>query len=503
MAISHNDTLAESGDMGTVQELIDTLPERAPTLFVKLAAADFLGELSSVFVLRDPEHWQWRTTTHERDICRPDGVKMASRVSTVVHYFGFKNGNTHKLLDPVSMYGRSLEDVWPYSGSPLMALLRWAVSLRNFCDTNDLEVRATTGAIGAQFLTDPRFYPRARRKVPAATNNSVREWMPGNYYFLNVQPSTHTEFTASYLDQTRAHHYHAATVPLPDANQLYAHGRFTDLAGPVFSDTFPDFYGLYCLDLASPTRRSYFHWLDDNNLERQFVYSNELPILEDMGYRVRGVRAAWGSCKRDTGLPAYAHWAQEQLDQYRDAPWLKPLLLSTYGILAARPRFGESIFRLAKSGEPVVLHTGHRTLAGLHVTGKRKLEPRIANVLHRGMIEAATRAESVGLAQLLDWLGHRVLSIYADAVIVEDDPDKSLPVLIDPWRLKTTLNHLQFINQQAFMSGEMTKLPGVGRDILQYRQSSPGTSSRQVPMVEAVSGRTVYKQIGRLKHHGN
>lgn len=493
------------GDAASL-ETLTYFTSAPPTLFAKRAAADFISILDRHFNERDPNHWQWRASVHERDIVRPDGVKVASRVSTIIHYFGFKGGSYHKIIDPVVMYGHDLDTIWPTdqggghdsgglnpptaeSGDALMRLLEWAVTLRNFCDKNGMEVRPTIGGIGSQFLTDRRFYPKRRRKVPMVINERAREKLPGNHYHLTVHPTPYEEFRALYLDQHRAHHYHARTVSLPDSNQLYAHGMFRNLNETVFKETWPDFYGLYCLDLQEPPTSRPSHWI--TILERAFVFSNELPHLFDMGYKVNGVYAAWGSFRRDTGIARYAKWASKQLDHYGDKPWLKPLLLSTYGTLATKPKYGESVFKLAKSGNEVTLVTGRNTLTGKHVVAPKKLEPRIANVIHRGMIEAATRSESVGYGQYLADQGFHVLSVYADAVIVEDDPDKNLPAPIDPWRLKQTLNHLQFINQQAFISGEMTKLPGVSREQMAYRQHTmPGYAPRMTKY-EAITNRQI------------
>lgn len=488
--LPHDDIcLSEHYEFGRVSDLIDSLPTMQPTLFAVVNGADFLATLDKLFSADDTTgKWQWRVSTNERDICRPDGIRVATRVSTVVHYFGWKNGNYHKLIDPVVMYGRKLEEIWPGDDSRIRRLLAWATCLRDFCDTEHTDVRPTIGGIGSQFLTDHRFYPGARRKIPKATNETIREYLPGNHYNLNVFPQPNREYTALYLDQHRAHHYHARTVPLPAANTLYAHGRFTDLAEIVFPNTWDNFYGLYCLDLERvPGKHARaFSWVG-RHLDRLFVYSNELAHLGDMGYRVRGVRAAWGSRHRDMGIAKYAAWAEQKLDEHGDPAWLKPLLLSTYGVLATKPRESEAVFRLASSGEPVTLHTGKNKLNGLLTKSAKKLEPKIANVLQRAMIEAATRSDSVGLAQQLNNLGYQVLSIYADAVIVRQDDDQPAPLLAEPWRLKTILTHLQFINQQAFMSGEMTKLPGIGRELRDYRQHSPGQAPKR-KMIEAVTG---------------
>jgi hypothetical protein len=521
VAIHGQNVLTEDGQVTTLDELVSTLPKLKPTLFVKYSSADWLAELDEKFAPRFPS-WQWHATSKESAIVRPDGLKVAARVSTVVHFFGFKNGQYHKVIDPVTMHARSIDDIWPSDEPKIVRLLKWAITLRDFCDDNNLEVRPTIGSISIQFLTDRRFYPDARRKVPRLTNDSVRERLPGNFYYLGVRPGPHREYTAYYLDQRRAHHHHARTTALPDANGLYALGCFQDVRMPcVFDNVWPNFYGLYCLDLDSPTDRQprpYVRdWLRDHfppgsTLEARFIYSNELDFLYEQGYTVRGVRAAWGSHRQDTGLAKYAEWAESQLDTYGEQPWLKPVLLATYGTLAMRPRIAEAVFRSAKRGERVDIPVGKNVLHGMMTKGKIKVEPRIANVLHRGMIESATRRESLDFAYYLTMKHYRVLSIYADAVIVQVNDDQELPLIIEPWRLKETLHHLEFINTQSFQSGEMTKMPGVAgtsRDAV--RHSVPGRAPSGPPRprkYDALTGKPVPQHIQSRKErvgepHGN
>lgn len=481
--------LYEDGSMGTgnlLTNLTTPLPDMPPTIFAKQGAADFVAQLDAYFRKTHPDSWQWRVTEQERAVMRPGGFHAASRITTTVHYFGFKNGAYHKILDPVTMYGQGLETIWPGEAPSLNRLLAWAITIRDFCDENGMDVRPTIGGIAGQYWTDRRFYPHARRKVPWRTNDRARQNLPGNHYALFVHPSPRYEFTADYLDQHRAHHYHARMLALPDANSLYAHGYFKTLEETVWDDIPEDFYGLYALDLEAPRTRRW-RFLQSGT---RFVFSNELPLLRDLGYRILGVRAAWGSNKQDRGVRRYAKYAESQLDRYGDAPWIKPLLLAAYGTLATRATYGETIFRLASKGDLATVRTGHHQLTGSMVRAPQKLEPKIANVIHRGMIEAATRADSIGLAEYLTGQGYRVLSIYADAVMVEHDDDKPLPDLPEPWRLKRTLNHLQFVSKQAFMSGEMTKLPGVGRELRQYARRSNGQAPEK-PMYEAVTGRRV------------
>jgi hypothetical protein len=479
VAIYGDDVIDENGQLTDLTSFIADLPKRPPTCIVTISSADLLARMDAIYTTWTPESWQFRVANHERDIVSPNGTKVASRVTLLIYYLGWKNGNYHKMLDPVTMYGRKLNEIWPGPQGVIIKLLQWGVALRDFCNDNGIDVRPTTGGISAQLLVDPRFYPDARRKVPACINEAAREAMPGNHYDL-LGGTDQDEYDAIYLDQSSAHHYHARTTALPDANLLFASGRFIDLEEIVFDNVPPNFYGLFCLDLKCPVHVpfSWIHtdadWLS-GTLEKQFVFSNELPHLLDMGYKVLGVRACWGSRKRDTGIPKYAAWSTLQLDRYNNAPWIKPILLSAYGVLATRPRYAESVFKLAKAGIPTTLRTGKYKITGTATIGTKKLEPRIANVIHRGMIEAATRSESIGLAQHLTAQGHQVLSIYADAVIVQLDEENELPPMVDPWRVKERLTHLQFINQQAFLSGEMTKLPGIGGELRKhnYRAHPP------------------------------
>lgn len=502
--------LHETGEIGPMAELVTDLHKWESTIFTMEGAADWLALVDQHWQIREPNAWQWRVTENERAIHTPGNKKVASRVTAVVHYFGFKGGNTFKLLDPVTMYGKRLDDIWPTeeggpresSGlnpdSPQVRLLKWAVALRDFCDENGMEVRPSIGSISSQFWTDRRFYPHPRRKVPRVINDRARENLPGNHYALFTMPTPEQEFTGLYLDQTRAHHFHARTTPMPHADSLYAYGYFQDplkerpltTAHYLWDDVPNDFYGLVCVEVALPEQPlTGFDWIKKSG--PHFLFTNEIPHLIDSGYLVLGVRAAWGSFARDEGVARYATFAEAQLDRYKGAAWVKPLLLAAYGTLATRAGYGETVFRLARKGEPVQILTGRHTLNGILTKRPCKLEPGIANVIHRGMIEAACRSESIGYAQhLSEWEGRRVLSIYADAVIVEADDDKLLAYIPEPWRLKATLNHLQFISQQAFVSGEMTKLPGVSRDFLKYRQRSPGHAPPR-PMHEAVTGRPI------------
>jgi hypothetical protein len=476
IAVAGDEVLTEAGEVLTLAELIERLPGLPSSIFAATGAADLLAYFDEIFAVSHPANWQWRATDKSYRVYgnHPDALKRRThRVELAVNFFGFRDvekrrgsNRFHKLIDPVTMYGHRLSKVCPGNDPEIVRVLRWAITLRDFCAENNLQVRSTMGGISSQLLTDPRFYPNARRKVPAKTNQWARENLPGNHY--RVVPSSNRDYTAYELDQRRAHHHHASYLAFPHADHLYAYGDFLDLSR-IYRDTVSDrFMGLYCLDLLAPEHGWYHSWLataprhgeNGRELSHRFVYTNELPHLLDMGYRVLGVRAAWGSTHRDTGLNKLAVWCCEQLDHYGDPRWLKPLLLSTYGTLACRPTDGESIFRLATSDRETLVLTGRRSLKGKLAKRPVKLEPRFVNVIQRGMIEAATRSESVGMTQYLEHLDQRVLHIYADAVFVELNEDNPLPLLPEPWRLRQVHTHYQPEGLQAYTSDQATKRPG-------------------------------------------
>ena len=504
VAIANHQVLFESGELVTLEQFTDILPTLPRLIVVKRGVADFVTILDERY--GDDPTWQWRVTVKERDVFPIDQSSpiTAIQVSTVVHYFGWgfglrKDRAYHLALDPITFYGKSFDDVWKIERSLVEELMSWATVLRKWCYDNNLGIRPTNGGISSQFLTDPRFYPECRRKVPRNTNDRARENLPGNHYHLFASSDPEREYQAYYLDQRNAHHYHAEHTRLPNSNSLYAFGRFYDLGDIVFPTTWSEFSGLYCLRLCVsqvPGIRDFSpltHTIVENTFDA-FVWSNEIQLLTDLGYEIRGVIAAWGTIEEDTGISEYARWAQMELKHYSGASWLKPILLSTYGVLAAKPRSQEIIFKRAKGKvKPVATFTGKKELYGLLVgaTGKdKRLEPKIVNVLHRGLIEAATRSESLGYAHYLANQGYNVLSIYADGIIIEDEGETSLPFLPEPWRLQNTLHHLRFINKQAFISGEVSKLPGVlsRADILPISRSHRNPPSLTSQMIGQMYG---------------
>lgn len=447
--------------------------------------------------------WQWRASDKSSDI-----GKVATQVRTVVDYFGWQAPNKrahhyHRCIDALTFYANP--DTLTDEQTDLRGLMAWALNIKTFCKENNLAIRSTASGIAAQFLRDPRFYPEKRRKVPKIINAVVREHLPGNCYRLLVSTRNGKRWHALEVDQRRAHHYHAEHTPLPDANTTFAFGDFLNLEEDHGGVTHPDFLGLYYLRLRKPRGGRYKYtsrwWATDAPRDSArfdaFIFSNELPVLRDMGFTVDGVIAGWGSRQRDMGVPAYARHCQSELDRLQDANWVKPILLTTYGLLAMRPRIPSAVFARSQSGEPFKLFAGSRSwLHGFLVahTNGAEVEAGIVNVLHRAMIEAACRIESLTFADYLEQAGVKVLQVYADSVIVEDDASTPLPPLLDPWRVKDQLTDYQPINVQAFVSVEKTRLPGVPLNRTDQRVITARRGialAPYVPRIESLTGRAL------------
>lgn len=481
--------MERTGEVREIADLIANLRNEPPSLFV-------VSNMSWLLLAMHQEYeqnpsWQYRVTPVRREYHSFNGKVRGRRVrtnDTVVNYFGFrpqkkKKGHWHYALDPVVFArvrsGDLLEGDAPY----LLRLLTWGQDVRAWCQAQELRITPTAGGLAGQLLRDPRFYPEARRKVPKATNSRARHALPGNHYQLMVREnSTHD---ALYLDMTSAHHNAAAEIAFPSANGLLARGAFkttdpTDTtvpeSDPWLTHKDPAYpavmrsHGLLCLRLAVPKiaeTRFPPPWAATPGRRLAWIYSNELPLLDELGIVVEGVEAAWTSFATDPGLNRYAAFALGEIATMneRRKRWAKPTLLSTYGILAAKPKVQEFAYLRAEHGIRKKYPAGHGFLPVLVNASHHELEPQTANVIHRGMIEAETRKRCLDLARFLTGQGCTVLAIYADAVFVK--ASDQLPLLPPPWSVKSTCTRLTFFNSTSFHSAEMTRLPGIPREGLE------------------------------------
>lgn len=494
--IEREDTLQPCVSLPSIVERLSPPPahgrKHSPCLFVCQDSGHVIRTLDDAF--KDHPEWQFRATPIDTELYKPNRPtnKPPTILRTVVvNFFGFRGevqsnsdgksrrrlNRYHHLLDPHQFIQRfTLDDLAsPRPGeTDLMQLYRWGAALRDWASREGLTVKPTAGGFGGQLLRDARFYPEARRKVPRATNDRARDLLPGNYYELRVNEDERQSFSATYFDQVSSHHSIAATLPLPDANRLYAKGRFQTLEGKPWAkrhtrlfDAAIKQHGLFLVTVKNP------HYHPDafvlpcqkrKGWHDVFVWSNEIPFLRETGTTILAIMAAWTSDYVDTGIPRYARWALSQLRENAEhSAWLKPTLLSTYGNLAARPRRFETAYRQGERGERTTYVVGGAPMELEGFRSNRELESNISNVIQRGMIESETRLRSIRMAAHLHSHKLRVLAIYADSVFVEN-AGQNLPLISGNWQVKRHLTRLQWFNSTSFTSDQLTKLPGIPKD---------------------------------------
>lgn len=482
--------LERTGEILPISSLATVVLGEPSSYIISMNAAGTLAELDSEF--KSNPNWQFRGSPVKREVMHHGSQVPTGQIKTssfVVAFFGFRNenpkkkGRYHYPIDPMVFLRRSYESL---GGGGIKELIRWGVDMREWCVSQGLIPKPTAGGIAGQLLKDPRFYPVSRRKVPRATNATARPALPGNHYRLYASESR--TYRAQYLDLGSAHHNAALTVTFPHADNLYARGNFhlrglvdnghgvwTPASGQTVrsswvkpgSKTFENLvtraHGMLLVELEAPVQAAGtfpLPCLEKPGRKFAWVYTNELEDLLAARAVIVGIEAAWVSFRPDVGLNRYAAWALDQTAQAtaERRAWLKPVLLSTYGILASKPRTMEFAYAKAKGGKTKIYPAGGRLLEAQTKETLTASEMNTANVIHRGMIEAETRLQVLKLARYLHASGCNVLSVYADSVIVEDD---AVPLIPHPWKNKGTLTNLRFFHASAFVSDELCKLPGI------------------------------------------
>lgn len=480
--------LTERGESFSLDSLPMLVLAEPPSLVVAQHVGNTLAKLTEKF--GDHPRWQFRVTPVKREVWGPNRRATKAVISqTTVAFFGFQRENGHGknhyhyALDPTAFVRLTISELIP--GDDLtreQKLLEWGRSVRTYMALHDLAVRPTAGGVAGQLLKDPKFYPVERRKVPKATNHRARIALPGNFYRLyDAKPGEY--YRASYLDMSGAHHQAARRVAFPCANGLVARGNYRQCddsgaildrpwltAGSRAFERAISWPGLHLVKMfCPPARRGVFSppTMDKRGSQLRYVFSNEIPYLRECGAELRYLVASWSSRDAETtgtGLSEYAAWSLAELDQLHPdlRPWVKVLLLSTYGILAATPRTMEFGYHRAKNGVEKRYPIGSQLLKVIARETAREHEMPTANVIHRGMIEAETRIMSLSMARDLHRAGHSILAVYADSVFVNTgEGQPSLPLIPKPWRVQDNLNGLRFLNSTSFTSVELTKLPGI------------------------------------------
>lgn len=440
-----------------------------------LVCQDFGSHFERIIdTFRAEDTFTYRVTPFTR--YHRDDHRFPILTDCICNYFGWRtlkpNGKTksthfHYPLDPIWFLSVGIEHFDDDPDRPKVdKLYQWGIQVRDWAMAQELKFSASAGGLAAQLLKDPRFYPEDRRKVPRRVNAQVRPHLPGNHYELFTTPKIPKN--AIILDMENAHHALARRLRFPDANNLYAYGtvpgdgrkHWKELATD-HSRTFPIRPGLYCLTVSIPhIAHSHFPppTLRRSGLQRIVLYSNEIDWVRSFGVTIEGIWWAITSDQTESGLNRYAEFAIREIARnptYK--AWLKPTLHSVYGLLAARPREFETGFR----GDGWDYPMGNFSVPVRRVKFGASKEANIVNVIHRGMIEAEVRKEALFYARLLTEAdGHRILAVYADALIIEDT-GKEIRLLEYPWRIKQHVRYLRFLNATQFVSPSISRLPGI------------------------------------------
>lgn len=483
IAVARESVYVERLDRLFSRSCLPQLIASEPSSYVAVHnAPELLRQLTERFGSRDD--WQFRASPVERLIFDRRGIKRETTYQTIiVAFFGFRGehgkNRYHTPLDPLAFLKMTSYEMRSRPDeSETQSLYLWAAGIREWAEAAGIKVRPTAGGITAQLLRDPRFYPKPRRKIPAATNAKAREQLPGNHYRLAIPENE--SVNATYLDQESAHHSAAAAITFPSSDSLVAKGFYvtgrdrTWLPKERAERFLETELGLFRLEvnISVPDKSRFLlpQLEGKRGFHRIYAYSNELDYLRSIpGVSIVGVSAAWSTSEAEPagfGLAEYGKWALAETRQARETErgWKKPLLLTAYGILAAKPRPMTFGFHRAVAGNVVEYPAGAGILTVKERATTKERELPIANVIHRGMIEAQTRLESIRYAnELLDY-GFKVAAIYADAIFVVHDPKRQLPSPPPPWRVKDELTRLTFFTPTSWASRELARLPGIPRE---------------------------------------
>lgn len=345
-------------------------------------------------------------------------------------------------------------------------LVRFGVDVRDWCGEHNIPLPTSLAGIAAGLLKDARFWPHERGRVPRATNENVRKYLPGVYSSLHTT-SARAFKSALALDQERAYHRAAQDIATPDPTTLYARGFFIDpensplWATPgdmVYERTMSQPGVVYVQYSARPARQHEFRppWVKDG-VGRAAVYTNEVKYAEEQGVTFDGIVAAWTSNDADAGLPRYGEWATARINEASSerARWLKPTLHAAYGLLAMRAR-RVTIGHLRGVGAPRKFILGN----GFEFTVPARELPILTapttNVPMLGVLQAEIRTRSLRMASALSMEGVTILHIHADGIHVQGDV---LPLIPGGWTVKERTN-LQYIDRVSWLSDQGDTLPG-------------------------------------------
>lgn len=361
--------------------------------------------------------------------------------------------------------------------------MKFGIDIKNFCRDQNKELATNFPALAAKFLRDRRFYPEPRRKVPTATNEKVRQFLPGVHREMYVPYNK--RFNIITLDLKRAYHLIAQELELPNANTLLARGYFGDpenvptywvsSESPEYRQILDTHSGLLYIgatyDVPDKQRSKFAPpYLDFFGFKRIAVWTNELKYIQSLGVKIHGIYAAWTSDQKDYGLPRFGKWAMEEInrsDEFR-ASWLKPVLLMPYGLLGSKPRIMTNAFKYSK-GETKAFIVGRISVDATYYESVREMQIPIANVIQLGMIQAEQRVRMFQMAGQLEEQRFTVTCIYADSIHITGKAQLPLDFINDPrWTVSERTN-VVYLDSQSWKSDQGHCLPGRPSRKLQER----------------------------------
>jgi hypothetical protein len=420
--------------------------------------------------------FQFALSEEERESdYRPD----APRITAIQHRVlaaGFrrvkKKGHWYRILSAPKYLGASALRDHNWS---LVDLMKFGQVVAEFCSANGVMPMASPGATAAKLLRLPRYYPKPRRRVPRATNESARPALRGHPYKLFVPPME--PITAIEFDQKSAHPHAAATIDMPSSNGLYAGGDFMDTGEDQYlyrtNSRFERAikrHGLFFLKLYARPHSSKFcpnEW-DQDGMFYDFVTSNEIDWLPGLGISVEGIVKRWTSPIVDDGIKAYAQDALAQIDAAEPGftrKVVKAIFLAGLGVLGAKPHNIKVIRgHEMRDGEQIEIPTRSGLMPIYRKEMRQTYQLAIANLIQRAMVERECAKRTWQLAALLDSQGWQVACVYADSVFaIPPDAQMSMLDLPEPWREKGTHTNLQFKTATTYVSDQAAKMPGVPR----------------------------------------
>lgn len=383
--------------------------------------------------------------------------------------FGFRDPSRHRA--PIYYDCLDLQELTGSAVTDIYEVLETCREILAMMDRRGINFSSFRGGVAARLLKASPHWERGRKPAPRFMNDIAREKLPGNHYETKDEPGEFYNH-AIYLDQVSAHHNIARTLPLPHPEHLRARGR----ARYAESGEFPKWLlpsepgyqrireshiGLVCLRVQfghiPKSQVPYLpSWIPKKSgTYPVWIYTNEWKFLESLPFaKVLWLTAAWTTPQRDLAIPEYADWALSELRDHPLPKVKKPTLLAVYGALATKSKFSTSYYAHGK-GFPTMIPLAGEMKEIHRLPGLR--QPRIVNVIARGMIEAECRLRSIELARSLA-TSHNVVAIYADGIMIEGDV---APIPPAGWRVEAHLSALRFVHPGAFLSAELSRLPGV------------------------------------------